>query len=257
MAATQSAESTTYEEYVVQQPDTASKVMRYLILFLVVSILCLLVYALVVGLFAPPAPRTLLESSLARAQAAVKKSPGNGKAWAALARALYAGGEESEAWDAIAQARKRVKDRSILYVNNSELDFLLTEGKDKQVLKRADEFLKVEARYQLEEKATNLQKNIRVPDQVSDNTDAARLFVLKAAAQGNLGQWKEAAKTLDQVLQLNDTAADVITLRGWARLRSGNKAGAAVDFKRALLFLPSDPSATNGLKAAQETSKTK
>ena len=58
-------------------------------------------------------------------------------------------------------------------------------------------------------------------------------------------------------LQLDDKAADLVTLRGWAKLRAGDKKGAAKDFQNALKFLPGDASATNGLKESQSATATK
>jgi tetratricopeptide (TPR) repeat protein len=257
LAATNQPAGASYEEYVLAPPDRIAQGMRWAIVVLVGLIICVLLYALLAGVFSPPAPRTLLESTLATSRAAVKENSASGTAWAALAGAQYTNGDTAAAWDTLTQARQKVKDHSILYVNNRELDFLLIEGQNAQVVKRADEFIKVEADYQVKAKVANAQKGIIVPDQVSDNTDAVRLFVLKGTAQGNLGQWKEAVKTFDTALQLDDKAADIITLRGWARLRSGDAAGAKKDFARALRYMPGDPSATSGLKASEEASAAK
>jgi len=101
-----------YEEYAVDGSDRLSTVLKYGIAFVVVTILCVLVYALIVGVFSPPAPRTVVESSLLQAEAAVKKNAGNGQAWAALAGAQWASGNESEAWATLEQGRKKVKDGS-------------------------------------------------------------------------------------------------------------------------------------------------
>jgi predicted negative regulator of RcsB-dependent stress response len=45
-------------------------------------------------------------------------------------------------------------------------------------------------------------------------------------------------------------AADVLTMRGYAFLASGDKAKAKADFQQTLQYLPGDPDATSGLKQA-------
>jgi len=188
-----------------------------------------------------------------RAQAAVKKNPANGSNWAALASAQYALGDTDAAWQTIKQARKRVKDRTILAVNARELDFLVIEGKDAQVIKLADQYIQDEADAQLAEKAENMKKGIQIPDVVNGNNEAIRLFVLKAAAEGNLGKWEDAIKTLNTALELDDRAADIITLRGWAELRSGDTKAAKEDFETALKYIPDYESAKSGLEQAEKT----
>lgn len=226
-------------------------VMRWAALLLASLLILVLTYAMVTRVFFPPTPRTLQESTIARARAMVEKDPSSGRAWAALAGAEYEAGDKALAWKTIHRARDNVADRSILFVNGRELDFLILEHRNDEVIERADEFIATEANYQLKEKAEDAAKNISVPDQVTDNTEAVRLFVLKGTAQGNLGRWKSAVKTFDAALLLTDTAADVVALRGWARLRSGDAAGAKSDFERALRYLPNDPSAKQGLAEAE------
>ena len=140
----------------MSEPDRVVSALRYGIAFLIICILSVVVYALLVGGLMPTAPRTRIESALLDARAAVQRNPASGQAWAALAGAQYAGGDTKSAWASIAEADKRVKDHSILLVNLKELDFLLIEGKDEQVIKRADEFIKTEAKFQTDQIKANL-----------------------------------------------------------------------------------------------------
>jgi len=243
--------SAPYEEYETTGPDKVSRVLTYGIVLLVISLLCVIIYALLVGIFVPPAPRTLVESSLLEAEAAVKKDPGNGKAWAALAGAQWAGGDRGGAWETLERARKAVKDRTILLVNVKHLQFLLAEGKDAQALKKADEYIELEAKTKVEELNAQAAKGITVPSMIQNNSDAIQLFLVKATAQGNLGKWKEAVTTLDSALLLDDRAADLLRMRGWAKLKAGDAKGARGDFEQALQFLPGDESATQGLEQAK------
>jgi len=251
MSATEQPASVPVDELIEQEPDRVNRVLLLGIAFLVVSLLCVVIYALLVGVLMPPAPRTLVESSLLEAQAAVKKNPTSGLAWSALAGAQWATGDKNEARESLERARKTVKDHSILLVNVKDLQFLMAEGKDVEAIKQADEYLKIEAKFRTEEMDAARAKGIQVPQVMQNNADSIQLFVIKATAEGNLGKWDEAVKTLDDALLLDDRAADLITMRGWAKLRSGDSEGAQTDFETALKFLPGDESATQGLEEAK------
>jgi len=251
MTAAQQSKSASAEELAAQEPNRINRLLIFGIAFLIVSLLCVVIYALLVGVLMPPAPRTLVESSLLEAQAAVRKNPASGLAWSALAGAQWAAGEKGDARDTLQRARKSVKDHSILLVNVKDLQFLMVEGKDEEALKRADGYLKVEAAYRTEEMDASRAKGIEVPQVMQNNAESIQLFVIKATAEGNLGRWEDAVKTLDDALLLDDRAADLLRMRGWAKLRGEDSKGAATDFEAALRFLPGDESAAQGLKEAQ------
>jgi tetratricopeptide (TPR) repeat protein len=253
MTASDHHNHTDVTEYAVEEPDRLVTAMKLGIAFTVICILCVVLYAVLVGAVAPSAPRTLAENSLLQAKAAVKKWPGSGKAWGALAGARYASGDTKGAWQAIKEGQARVKDQTILWVNSRELDMLILENKNSLAASRAAEAIKVEAKFRVQELAENAKKGISEPQQNNpDQTESIRLFVLKATAEGNLGQWKEATKTLTQALEFDSMAADIIRMRGWAELRAGDKAAAKKDFQRTLVFLRDDPSAKQGLAEASK-----
>lgn len=240
-------------EYVVDEPDRVVTIMKWGIAFVVVCILCLAIYAVLVGAVSPAAPRTLAETSLLQAQAATKRWPGSGKAWAALAGARYTTGDTKGAWQAIREGQTRVKDQTVLWVNTKELDFLIYEKKDSLATSRAADAVKTETKFRFTEITENASKGIYEPQQNnSDQSESVRLFVLKATAEGNLGRWKDAIKTLTTALELDTRAADVMTMRGLAELKVGDKTAAKKDFKQALLYMPDDPAATRGLAEASK-----
>ncbi len=76
------------------------------------------------------------------------------------------------------------------------------------------------------------------------------MLVLQGGGAGNMGKWKDAVKTLDYAIELDPLGADLHTLRGWAKLRAGDKAGAKKDFQKALAYMPDNTSAAQGLKEA-------
>lgn len=243
-----------YEEYAVDEPDRVATVLKYAIAFLVVAVICVLLYALVVGVFAPPAPRTLVESSLLQAQAAVKKDAGNGQAWAALAGAQWASGDEAAAWATLEQGRKKVKDGSIVVINVMTLRFLEAEGKNDELLKKANEYIKAASKYRITQLEKDRARGITTPAEMTDNTKEIELLVLQAAALGNTAKWKEAVKSLDYAIELDPLGADLYTQRGWAKLRAGDKAAAKKDFQKALAYIPDNKSAAQGLKEASAKS---
>ena len=251
MSAIRKPSAVPVEEFQEQEPDRVVQLLLLGVAFMIVSLLSVIIYALLVGAIMPPAPRTVVESSLLEAQAAVKKNPASGRAWAALAGAQWAGGDEDEARKTLERARRTVKDRTILLVNVKDLQFLMAEGKDEEAIKRAEAYIETEAKVRTEEMDAARAKGIQVPQPMQNNADSIQLFVVKAAAEGNLDRWEEAIKTLDDALLLDDRAADLYRMRGWAKLRSGDAKGAKADFQTALRFLPDDESARQGLKDAE------
>jgi tetratricopeptide (TPR) repeat protein len=219
------------------------------VFFTIVCILSLLVYALLAGVFMPPAPRTRAEAVLAEAKAAVGANPGNGKAWANYAEAMYATGDKSGAFAAITQANKQVKDTTILLVNNAELHLLLLDGQNAEVVKRSTKYVQKDIDLRAAVADKNITKGIAVPLDMQDNASTVDLFTLRGTAEGNLKKWKDAATDYGNALKIDPQAADVQILRGWASLYAGDMVAAKADFENALRFLPGDRSATDGLAA--------
>lgn len=247
---------------VASSADTTNRVLRYAVFFLVISILSVLVFALVAGIFSPPAPRTVTESALTQAENAVAQTPGNGIAWAALASARWNSGDKDGAWKAIEQGRSLVDDGTIIYLNNSELELLILDENNEEAVDKATQYVQDAEAWRSEETSTYSARGITVTEDMLETKQTVQLYVYKASAEGNLERWEDAVATLSNAIALEPKAADVLTLRGWARLKLGDRAEAAADFREALKFLPDDPSATSGLSqatadaAAQPTSGT-
>jgi len=251
MTASKRVTSAVYEDEVIGESDPTTRYLGFGIAFLVISILCVVLYALVTGVFGTRAPQTFLEASGGRAEVAVMESPGSGSAWAALAGTRWAAGDIAGAWDAVEQGKQKVSDHSILFVQTRELEFLIYEGRDDEALQAAAEYVKAEEEYRRKEAADYSARGISVPFGMADYGETGRLYVLKAAAEGNLEKWEDAVASLSDALVLDDKAADVLTLRGWAKLRSGDAVGAKADFEQALRFMPEYESAREGLAASE------
>lgn len=219
------------------------------ILFLVVSILSVIIYALATGVVDQPAPRTKAESVLFTNAALVRERPKDGTAWADYAEALYATGDKAGAFSAIKEGRVKAKDSTnIRELNVAEVHLLILEGKNKEAVDKSTAYIQDDIDIRDEQATANFAKLIVVPYMMQDNDATIRMFVLRATAQGNLKQWTDAIQSLDNALQFNPEAADIVILRGYARMNSGDKAGARTDFETALKFLPNDQAATKGLK---------
>jgi tetratricopeptide (TPR) repeat protein len=248
-----------HDERDAGQSDRSSRLLVYAIFLLIITMLSIILYGFLAGMLDPPAPRTRTEAVAAEMEAKTKAQPGNGKAWADYAEALYASGDKSGARDVLTRGRLSVTNKTIIELDNAELHLLLLDGNSAEVLKRSTAYVQTAIDLRAVEAATNKQKGIVVSYDRLDNDSLITLFTLRATAEANLGNFKDAIVDFDNALKLDPQAADLITLKGWAKLRSGRKADAAKDFKQALQFLPGDLSATNGLKATEstETSATK
>ncbi len=243
------------EEPLESSPDRVSRILLWASIGVGCLIVAVLAYALLTGVFFRSTPRTWAESVRAANESAVKANPGNGQAWADYAEALYAVGDKEGAQEALVRARTQVTDKTIREVNNVDLHLLILEGRNAEALARSQAYLLKDEALLKEEFNANLQKGIRVPDEAQNNSTTIRLLVLRGTAQQNLKKYKEAIQSFNAALALDEQAADIIVLRGWAELGAGDKTSAAKDFKYALQFLPDDASATEGLKKAEATDK--
>jgi tetratricopeptide (TPR) repeat protein len=234
-------------------PDRVVVILRWAIIFVVVCIGSLAVYAVMTGVLRPPVPRTQAELILVRSKAAVQANKADGQAWAQLARAQYLTGKKDEAYETIKLARASIDpaESPILWVNNQELDMVIRDGKNEQALTMAEGFIKTDAEIRLKKRAEQLSQGIDLPleAQNADNETSIELFLLKATAETNLQKYEEAVKSYDNVLLMAPLASDVLTLRGWAKLDAGDEQGAKADFEAALKYMPDLESAKTGLNA--------
>lgn len=251
------APNLTEEHAAVRAVDPVTRGIQYGIAFLIICVLTVVIYGVLTGLVNPPAPRTRPEAVATLMAASIKEHPGNGKAWADYAEALYASGDKAKAFETLAQARKRVKDKTINEVNTAEVHLLLLEGRDKDALARSTKYIQKAIDLRDEEYLANKKKGIVIPYDRQDNVSLINMFTLRATAESNLEDYKAAEVDYTNALKLEPQAADIMVMRGWVRLRGGNKTGAEEDFNNALQFLPNDPEATRGLRAARSAETTK
>ncbi len=229
--------------------DRVVRLLTHGIWFTIVTILCVLLYALLSGVVNPPAPRTIAESTLYSMSALVKQRPTDGKAWADYVEALYATGDKAGAWAALKEGRKKVEHyRTIRQLNVAEVHLLILDGKNKEAVDKSTTYIQNDIDIRTQENARNFERLIVVPYMQQDNAPTVRMFVLRATAQGNLKQWKDAIVSFDNALKLQPEAADVIVMRGWAKVEASDTAGAKKDFEEGLKYLPNDATALRGLQ---------
>jgi tetratricopeptide (TPR) repeat protein len=92
------------------------------------------------------------------------------------------------------------------------------------------------------------QKGIQVVGGNTQTRVSVDTALQVAEACMGLERYDEAVNLYDYALRLEPTAADIVSMRGWARLAKGDKAKAKADFAQALEYLPDDPSALKGMK---------
>jgi tetratricopeptide (TPR) repeat protein len=242
------------------KPDRIAVLLRWAILFVVACILCVAAYAVLAGVWNPPAPRTQSELILATSRAAVEQNKQDGQAWAQLARAQYFTGDIEAAYATISEARKSVEadERPLLWVNNQELDMLIRDGKTEEALQKAETFIKTDATIRAREKEELLAKGITadVDAQAQENQTTIELYLLRATAEMNLKQLDKAVKSYNEALVLAPRASDILSLRGWAKLDQEDREGARQDFEAALRFMPDLESAKAGLEAIESPPQT-
>lgn len=240
------------------EPDHVVKILRWGIVFIVLCLVSLALYAVTAGVVSPPAPRTQAESVLMRAQAAVDANEKDGLAWAQLARAQYLMGKKDDAYETIARARTVVEadERPILWVNNQELEMVISDGNNERALEMAEAFIKTDAQIRVDERAAELSQGIdqSLEAQTTENQTSIELFLLQAQAETNLGRFDEAVEAYDNALLMAPMASDILVLRGSVKLSAGDIPGAKEDFQAALRYMPDLESAKAGLRAAESGS---
>jgi tetratricopeptide (TPR) repeat protein len=230
----------------------------------VVLTLTVLIFGLLADIINPAAPRTATEFALKRYETQLKADPKNGETWGAYIKVLYGIGKKREAYNAVADARKVVKDAGLVYVNNAELDIMINDGRNAEASKLADKYIGFDNDMRAAIEKKNAAGGITVPIEKMQlqNQTSIELAIYKAKAAGNLKQWGQAIDILGFALKADPTAADVMTLRGWAYLNRNQKddlAQAKRHFTAAIQFLPDYASALEGLQKVEslEASKTK
>jgi hypothetical protein len=105
--------------------DSVTWWLRFGIFFLIITALVVALYGLMIGYFAPSAPRTASEARLAMLETAVLKNPSSGAAQRDYIQALAASGQDDKAWKQLEQSKKQLKGLELVHADLAELDLRL------------------------------------------------------------------------------------------------------------------------------------
>lgn len=212
---------------------------------LVVFYLVFMVSALVLGVLGQSGPRTVVERNEQIYEAAVIENPDDIQAWSRYISALIDTGQYTGAQDAIERAQEAVNETGTEDISTAQARLYFATERYQEGIDLADEIRgRLEAYYE-EAKEQEDSPESRGAE-ISENY--WMLLIMKAEAFVELGDTASALEQFDIYLEERPTAADILVRRGYLRAESGDTAGAEEDFRAALLYLPDDPAALEGLK---------
>ncbi|MDI6901752.1 MAG: tetratricopeptide repeat protein [Anaerosomatales bacterium] len=244
-----SADDATY--VVVEERDPVVTYLRFGIALVIITILVSAIYVLVQGVFSDRAPQTALESSIAIARSATEQLPANGQAWGDYIRLLVVAEEYGKAQEAIADARENVAGASLAWVNNAELRYLIATGKNEEAVELAPRFVQQDIDWRAEVANELAQQGVRATAETLPSDSTVELWMLKATAEGGVGDWESAIESLTFGLKYQPNSADLLALRGNAYLAVGDTEQARKDFEAALKYVPDYAPALRGLEEVQ------
>ena len=207
----------------------------------------LAVYAVVTGVFTDTTPRTAEEAELAASAAALRENPTNGAVVRSNGpRRSSRWGGSNEAYEVLDQGEKAVGDEvpALLFILRSRTMLLNQEERFAEAEKVGN------ARHcrerQVPRRAVQGAGRQGSEPQGADSKLTVAAAVQLAAAYIGQEKWDEAIKLYSYALTYEPTAADILSMRGWAYLEKGSETSATVDFKEALRFLPDDAADPRG-----------
>jgi tetratricopeptide (TPR) repeat protein len=237
---------------VIRPPDPVSRFLGVAIGFVIVTALTGVLYFLITGVLNPPAPRTALETQQLLLSGVVAKNPKSGAAWSDYIKTVTQTGDYRMADQLVKRGRASVEGDQRIMVDLAALELLTVQGDYKAADKLADKILEEDKVNRAKAIETLIAKGVRMkPTDIGvDVAVQARLGKAKVAA--NLKHWDVAIKQLTEALDFSPRSADLLALRGQAKLELGKKAEAKKDFEAALRFDPEYRLALDGLKKVGE-----
>ncbi len=218
----------------------------FLVGALLVSAVFYVVYA---GVVRPAAPRTAQERQLQLLSEVVKKNPKSDAAWADYAQALIAAQQLSRAERTVNEGLQAVPGAPKILVQQANL--LVAREKPDEALKTVAALYKTIDQRRATRKAALAEKSVTEDLGLLDVDEAIAGSILKASIYEDKKDWKNAVAAYDRALKEDPTMTDTLTLRGFAKLNAGDKAGAVKDFETALTFVPDYKAAVEGLQKAK------
>jgi tetratricopeptide (TPR) repeat protein len=212
---------------------------------LIVLYLLAVVSALVLGVIGDDKPRTMVEKNERIYEAAVIANPADIVSWERYIDALVQTEQMLAAQDAVERALASVDESATQSISMRQAQILLIQGDYEAGVALIDQI-----RTRLEQYYENAKGQPNSPESKGDaiNENYWTVLIMKAEAQVELGDKAAAIATYDVYLEEKSAAADVLVRRGTLKAETGDIAGAEADFRAALVYLPGDPAALEGLK---------
>lgn len=216
---------------------------------LFLMLVALAVYGFVSGAFTNTTPRTAEEYELAYTAEAIASNPTDGTAYARRAEALYKLGRVEDALEVLDQGERAIGEEipSILFVLRTRAMLLNQEerfAEAEEVGVRAMDLSDIYIKGQIE--ANTAKGLVSAPGSI-DARATVDIALQYARAMVMQEKWDKAIELYNYALYWEPTAADILSLRGWAYIGVGAETSATLDFNEALKYLPDDPSALAGL----------
>jgi tetratricopeptide (TPR) repeat protein len=217
----------------------------------VLMLVSLVAYAFLSGVFVKDVPpRTAQEDALAATAASIAQDPSNGAQYAIRAEALYGIGDKTEAFKTLDAGEAAVggKNPALLYILRARTALLNLEHRYADAVKVGQRAMIASDEYLRAQGVVLVQKGISVVGGNTQTRVSVDTALQVAQAYMGLKEYDKAIELYDYALRLEPTAADVVSMRGWAHLEKGDKVKARSDFQQALEYVPDDPYATSGMK---------
>ena len=219
---------------------------------MLVAFLATVASALFFGVLNPPAPRTAVERDLALAEGRIESAETTltPQDWYQYTTALVASEQYTKAERMIQTARDGgFEDPRKQYLGIAQVRLDLAREDWERALEHADAAMKAledqRALDQTEFEATQKASSL-VSEGLGENYDILRLN--RAEALQELGRLDEAIATLDDYIEVNPRAADILVWRGDLKVETGDTAGAVEDYEAASVFQPGDEELAKKLK---------
>ncbi|MEI6623451.1 MAG: hypothetical protein WCP28_16260 [Actinomycetes bacterium] len=228
--------------------DPVAQGLKIAIVLVIIVWLVSMISAMMWGLLSPPtAPRTSAERDLMLYGATIQSGKTPTKTYAQYIGALINAGQLAKAQEALDQALKTAKtDRSYLYSGQAELSL---QQKDYPATIVAADKAMAEAKKELKAyKDANVAAKRAPGAGAVMPTSYADAALAKAEALLASKDYAGAIKALDVYIKERPTDSDILVQRAEAKVLVGDKAGAAADYRAALLYIPDFQPALAGLK---------
>lgn len=235
---------------VTEETDRSTTLLLWAVVAAILMLAAVIVYALVSGGLSTSPPRTAEERTLAVTAEAIRRHPTDGSNYAIRAETLFGLGRKQEAFQVLAQGEKAVKGQNpaLLYILRTKTALLNSEGKYTEAVVAGDQAMKASDDFLARQGAALVTKGVTAINGNMQTRESVDTAIQLARAHMGLKQYDKAIAMYNYALKLEPLAGDILTLRGYAYLASGDKVKAKADFQQTLKYLPGDPGATQGLK---------